>query len=72
VLLTDLGISRIDLGSAEDTQRIEDASIDAIGNRFMRQEGATFVIDGEVRDYVDIWFAVHARTAASVDNAATA
>ncbi len=38
----------------------------------MRQKEATFVIDGEVRDYVDIWFAVHARTAASVENAATA
>lgn len=57
----ELGITRIDLGAPERTDRIEHAAVDRFGNRLMTQDGATFVIDGQTRPYADIWFAVWSR-----------
>lgn len=60
----ELGIGRVNLGREDGIQAIESADEDAFGNRFMRQAGATFVIRGQTREYVDIWFNVQARTGA--------
>ncbi|MCP4500469.1 MAG: hypothetical protein GY822_10965 [Deltaproteobacteria bacterium] len=54
-------VSRINLGDADKIQDIKDAQEDAYGNRLMRQDGATFVVNDVERDYVDIWFNVIAR-----------
>jgi hypothetical protein len=56
-----IGITRIDLGNPEKIQDIKDAEEDMYGNRLMRQEGATFVVNSDTRDYVDIWFNILAR-----------
>ncbi|MFZ9888864.1 MAG: hypothetical protein ACO3JL_15300, partial [Myxococcota bacterium] len=57
----ELGITRINLGAPERTDRIEHAAVDRFGNRLMTQDGATFVIDEQTRPYADIWFAVWSR-----------
>lgn len=57
-----LGITRIALGDPERTELLERAREDRWGNRLMRQEGATFLVQGAEREYVDIWFNVVART----------
>lgn len=59
---TEVGISQINLGDADAIQSIEEAEEDAYGNRLMRQDGATFVVNDTERDYVDIWFNIVART----------
>ncbi len=56
-----IGITRISLGDADKIQAIEEAEEDRYGNRLMRQEGATFVVGGETRDYCDLWFNIQAR-----------
>jgi hypothetical protein len=56
-----IGVSRIALGQADKIQSIEQAEEDAYGNKLMRQDGATFVVNGETRDYCDIWFNIQAR-----------
>ena len=50
--LFDLGITEINLSDAEVT---EEKDFDGKGNDIMRQQGATFVVNGEERDYADIW-----------------
>lgn len=60
-----IGITRINLGDPDKIQPIEEAEEDRYGNRLMRQEGATFVVNGEERDYCDLWFNIQARAAAS-------
>lgn len=59
--LTDLGITRIDVGSVDRTQSLAEAEADMWRNRVMRQEGATFVMGGRTRPYADLWFNVQAR-----------
>jgi hypothetical protein len=54
-------ITRINLGDPQRVQSIRAAQLDAFGNKLMKQEGATFVVDGETREYADIWFNVQAR-----------
>lgn len=57
----ELGVSQINLGNPAQTQHIEDAPEDKWGNKIMFQDGATFTIYGEVRQYADIWFKIQAR-----------
>lgn len=57
-----IGVSQINLGDPDRIQAIEDAEKDHYGNRYMRQSGATFVVNGTTRDYCDIWFSIQART----------
>jgi hypothetical protein len=63
VSLGELGISRIDLGAPSQVEPLEGAARDRFGNKWMRQTGATFLIDGHERCYADLWFAVTRRTA---------
>lgn len=56
-----VNIGRIDLGDPDKIQDIEQAEEDRYGNRLMRQDGATFVVNGETRDYCDLWFNIQAR-----------
>lgn len=51
--LADLGITEINLASTNATT-LED-NFDGNGNQLMKQEGATFVQNGETKDYADIW-----------------
>jgi hypothetical protein len=62
VSLAELGVTRIDLGDAATVEPLEQAAKDRFGNKWMRQAGATFVIDGQLRCYADLWFAVTQRT----------
>lgn len=57
-----IGISQINLGDPDAIQDIEDSQKDHYGNRYMKQDGATFVVNGDTRDYCDIWFSIQART----------
>ena len=51
--LFDLGITSINLS---DSEVIEEKNFDGEkGNNIMRQQGATFEINGEEREYADIW-----------------
>lgn len=56
-----VGISRINLGKPDAIQSIEQAEEDMYGNKLMRQDGATFVVNDDTRDYCDIWFNIQAR-----------
>jgi hypothetical protein len=58
-----VGITQINLGDPEQIQPIEQAEEDAYGNKLMKQEGATFVVNEETRQYADIWFNIQARVA---------
>ena len=49
----DAGITEINLADTDETT-LED-NFDGNGNQLMRQEGATFKINGETREYADIW-----------------
>ncbi len=51
--LLDAGITEINLADTNDTTTID--NIDGNGNQIMYQNGATFKIDGETREYADIW-----------------
>ena len=51
--LTELGITEINLANTDETTMEKD--FDGRGNDIMRQEGATFKINGETREYADIW-----------------
>lgn len=57
----EVGISQINLGNPEQTQHIDDAPEDRWGNKMMFQDGATFTVYSEVRQYADIWFKIQAR-----------
>jgi hypothetical protein len=57
----DLGISRISIGDARRIQSLRAAEVDGFGNQLMRQAGATFVLNGVTREYLDIWFNIQAR-----------
>ncbi|MFZ9887465.1 MAG: hypothetical protein ACO3JL_08170, partial [Myxococcota bacterium] len=63
----EVGITRVNLGDKARIEHIDEAKTDRFGNRLMRQAGATFVVDGLVREYADIWFAVWARSTTTVD-----
>jgi hypothetical protein len=65
--LTELGITRFDLGDERHVDLLSLSEKDAFGNRMMRQRGATFVIQGQVREYADLWFNVQARLVATRD-----
>lgn len=58
--LTDLGITQINLAKTTDTN-IE-RNFDGRNNDIMRQEGATFVVNGQEREYADIWNAKKNKT----------
>lgn len=51
--LADLGITEINLAQTDSTTLTDD--FDGNGNQLMQQEGATFTINGETREYADIW-----------------
>jgi len=51
--LSDLGISEINLADTDETTLTK--NFDGRNNDIMTQEGATFVVNGETRDYADIW-----------------
>ena len=51
--LESLGISEINLAKTNETT-LQD-NFDGKGNQLMTQEGATFVQNGEEKDYADIW-----------------
>lgn len=51
--LTDLGITEINLANTDETT-LED-NFDGNGNQLMTQQGATFVQNGETKEYADIW-----------------
>ncbi len=49
----DAGITEINLSTTDETELID--NFDGQGNQLMRQKGATFVVNGETREYADIW-----------------
>lgn len=51
--LTELGITEINLAKTNSTS-LKD-NFDGNGNQLMTQEGATFVQNGETKEYADIW-----------------
>lgn len=51
--LTELGITEINLAKTNETTLEDD--FDGKGNQLMKQEGATFVQNGETKEYADIW-----------------
>ena len=51
--LFDLGITSINLAKTDKTST--DYNFDGKGNELMHQEGATFEINGEEREYADLW-----------------
>ncbi len=51
--LTELGITEINLAKTDATSLQDD--FDGNGNQLMTQEGATFVQNGETKEYADIW-----------------
>lgn len=51
--LLDVGITEINLADTNETTLVD--NFDDMGNQIMYQEGATFKIDGEEREYADIW-----------------
>ncbi len=51
--LSDLGITEINLSNTNETS-LED-NFDGNGNQLMTQDGATFVQNGETKEYADIW-----------------
>lgn len=53
VSLKDLGITEINLGTTDETTLID--NFDGQGNQLMKQQGATFTINGETKEYADIW-----------------
>lgn len=65
VSLKDVGITEINLGTTDETTLIDD--FDGQGNQLMKQEGATFTINGETKEYADIW---HKKILSDVEKAA--
>ncbi len=57
----EVGITRINLGNPEQTQHLEDIPEDKWGNKLMFQDGSTFIVYGDEREYADIWFKIQAR-----------
>lgn len=53
VSLSEAGITEINLAQTEDTSLID--NFDGNGNQLMEQEGATFKVNGETREYADLW-----------------
>ena len=51
--LSELGITQINLAQTSDTKLTK--NFDGRHNDIMTQEGATFVVNGETREYADIW-----------------
>ena len=51
--LADIGITEINLAQTNETT-LED-NFDGNGNQLMTQQGATFKVNGETREYADIW-----------------
>jgi len=54
--LEDIGITEIDLSKENET--VETFNFDGKENLLMKQDGATFKINGEEREYADVWHAV--------------
>ena len=53
VSLSEAGITEINLSKSNETS-VEN-NFDGLGNQLMKQEGATFVVNGVEREYADIW-----------------
>jgi hypothetical protein len=68
VSLRELGITRLDLGDPNQIETLDQAQTDTFGNKYMRQVGARFMIRGQIREYVDIFFRIQARI--TLDNPA--
>jgi len=51
--LADAGITEINLATTSETTLEDD--FDGNGNQLMHQEGATFTVNGQTREYADIW-----------------
>ncbi len=54
--LEDAGITEINLS---DTGTVTEENFDGKGNDLQTQEGATFVVNGEEREYADLWHVKH-------------
>lgn len=65
VSLSDVGITEINLASTDETTLID--NFDGQGNQLMTQQGATFTMNGETKEYADIW---HKKILSDVDNTA--
>ena len=65
VSLSDVGITEINLASTDETTLID--NFDGQGNQLMTQQGATFTMNGETKEYADIW---HKKILSDVDNVA--
>lgn len=61
--LSDAGITNIKL-SADNATKMQD-NFDGNGNQLMTQEGATFTVNGEEREYADIWHKKQGTTGSS-------
>ncbi len=66
--LSELGITQINLAETSDTTLTK--NFDGRHNDIMTQEGATFVVNGETRDYADIWNAKFNETESAEKKAA--
>ncbi len=64
VSLKDAGITEINLAQTDETEMID--NFDGLGNQLMKQQGATFKINGETREYADIW---HKKLDEDIENA---
>lgn len=51
--LSDVGITEINLADTDETTLVD--NVDGNGNQIMYQDGATFTVNGEEREYADIW-----------------
>ena len=60
--LAELGITQINLAQTDETYVARD--FDGNQNDVMRQDGATFVVNGETREYADFWHSKKEETAA--------
>ena len=56
--LEEFGITEINLGVSDKVA--ETADFDSQGNSLMEQEGSTFKINGQEREYADIWHEIKA------------
>lgn len=51
--LSSIGLTQINL--AQTSKTTTDKDFDGKGNALMHQEGATFILDGEEKEYADLW-----------------
>ncbi len=67
--LSDVGITSIKL-STDNSTTLQD-NFDGNGNQLMSQEGATFTVNGEEKEYADIWHKKQTPSGGSSDSASS-